>query len=174
MNVVLRQAKVQKSYRNDLNGNEGRKLLKYIADKLDQRHQFLPYQSVFTALSALQSYATATRLTEGQIDELSFAITDFSRKFRTYPNDELSRIDKLHHLENHVMEWVHEHKSWGFFSTQGLYFNCASHVLRSKLQDSKASTGSEIEQSTLIAAVMPPTRCSILYEDTIFPPFTRG
>jgi len=113
---ICRQAKVNFTYRQDLSGNDGRKLLHFIKDTCPED---LPYNPVFMALAEVQRFAVAKFLTIQEIGELAAAIDVFSSIYRQH---KLSLINKLHELECHVVPFVKEFHSWRLYGEQCKYF----------------------------------------------------
>ena len=97
-----------------LNGNNTRLLLEY----LSANNVRIPYLEVFKSLNVVRKFAVAEELASAQIEGLKTAIKDFSTKYRSYT--ELNRINKLHELEVHTIEFVEKYRSWGLYSEQSL------------------------------------------------------
>lgn len=97
-----------------LNGNNMDKLLTYLSKYTSS----FPYLDVFQSLHDVKTYSVAEELTEEEIRTFEEAIKTFSVNYRKH--SELNRINKLHELESHTLEFVKEHKSWGLYSEQSL------------------------------------------------------
>lgn len=108
------QVKTEPGKGTTLNGNNMDKLLSYLSKDTSK----FPYLDVFASLYVVKTYSVAEELSEQDIQAFAEAISEFSVKYRKHP--ELNRINKLHELESHTLEFVKEHKSWGLYSEQSL------------------------------------------------------
>lgn len=117
-----------------LNGNNTSRLLEYLAINNSK----IPYLDVFRSLREVQKWSVAENLAPEAIDKLEEAIKKFSITYRSH--GDLNRINKLHELEVHTIEFVRAHGSWGLYSEQSLegvhkYSNKADRQSFGKNQD---------------------------------------
>jgi hypothetical protein len=106
---------VKPSYQESslLNGRDCQKFLTFVFDHPEKNIKF---RQTLLCIHKISQYAIANELSQEFINRLPETLREFSRTWR---DDKLPAINKLHLFEAHLFDFIQRHRSWGTFGEQG-------------------------------------------------------